>query len=106
MGLSRPEVHRGPQLSPPVPDLSLQLVVDWIHAYYTRRDADLVDLAHPEIELSPRPDLTPGRVYRGRSGIWQWLADTAATRLAVDSFSLAQLPTAGCWRAVTPTGST
>lgn len=87
---SRSDVPRDSPPRTPVPDLSLQVVTDWIHAYYTRRDADLIDLAHPQIELHPRPG-GPTEVYRGRPGIWQWLADTAATRLTVDEFSLARL---------------
>ena len=68
----------------------LQLVQDWIDAYYTHRDAELRALAHPQIEIRPRAGLGE-RLYTGPDGVDRWLADAGADRSPVTAFSTGML---------------
>lgn len=68
----------------------LQLVQDWIDAYYTHRDADLRALAHPEIEIRPRAGMGERR-YTGLDGVDRWLADAGPDRSPITEFSIGML---------------
>lgn len=73
-----------------MPDHRLQLVQQWIDAYYTYRDDDLRALAHPEIEIRPRAGHGE-RLYTGADGVERWLTDAGPVRTPVTAFSTGML---------------
>ena len=71
-------------------DHQLQLVQNWIEAYYTHRDEDLRALAHPDIEIRPRAGHGE-RLYTGLDGVDRWLADAGPERSPVTAYSVGML---------------
>lgn len=71
-------------------DSHVQLVQRWIDAYYTYRDVDLRELAHPEIEIRPRAGHGE-RLYTGLDGVDRWLADAGPSRSPIAEYSVGML---------------
>lgn len=66
-----------------------ELVRRWIDAYNAADEAELLDLAHPEIVFRPvRAGADPE--YHGHDGIRQWVRQLARTRhrLRIDTLSV------------------
>jgi hypothetical protein len=73
-----------PQVS--MADRASQLVCAWIDAYYTKRDEEMISLAHPDIEVRPRVG-HGSRQYLGLDGVRSWLEFTRPARSVIESYS-------------------
>lgn len=72
-------------------DDGVSLVSAWIDAYYTHRDAEMIPLAHPDIEILPRAG-QGDHLYCGIEGVERWLEDTRLRRSRIDHYTLEALP--------------
>lgn len=72
-------------------DRASQLVCDWIDAYYSQRDEEMIPLAHPEIEIRPRVGHGE-KIYRGIDGVRRWLDYTRPARSPIETYSTELLP--------------
>jgi hypothetical protein len=72
-------------------DPACELVNAWIDAYYSKRDEEMILLAHRAIEIRPRPGHGE-RLHREIDGLQRWLDDTQGTRSAIHTYSTVRLP--------------